>query len=110
MHMEGYIIYCLFAYIVYRDIINDRRIKDLLNRIMARNFEEHQYYAKKYDTDLKEVVKMRDEAREERTDELKEVVDSVENREVDRVIENFEEDWGENEVDRTKIADLVNKE
>lgn len=106
-NMEGYIIYCLFAYIIYRDIINDRRVKDLLNRIMARSFEEHQYYAKKYDTDLKEVVKMRNEARDERTEELKAVVDEVEEKEVDRVIAGFDEDWADNEVDRTKIADLV---
>lgn len=108
--MEGYIIYCLFAYIVYRDIINDRRVKDLLNRIMARSFDEHQYYAKKYDTDLKEVGKMRDEAREEREADLKSAVDEDNSAEVDKIISNFDEDWGENEVDRTKIAKIVDKE
>ena len=108
--MEGYIIYCLFAYIIYRDIVNDRRFKDLLNRLMARNFEEHQYYAKKYDGDLKEVKELRDESRKERTEELKEVIDEATEKEVDRVIAGFDEDWADNEVDRTKIADLVKKE
>jgi hypothetical protein len=106
-NMEGYIIYLMFGYIIYRDIINDKRIKDLLNRIMARNFEEHQYYAKKYDKDLKEVGKMRDEAREERDNDLKDVVDSELDNEEKKIMSEFDEDWADNEVDKTKVADLI---
>lgn len=105
--MEGYIIYILLAYIIYRDIIYDHRLNKLLNRIMAKNYEEFQYYDKKYETDLKEVKALRDEAREERIEDIQQGLDEAENKEATRVINAFDEDWGESEVDKTKVADLI---
>ncbi|MCK7532362.1 MAG: hypothetical protein MZV63_15680 [Marinilabiliales bacterium] len=74
---------------------------------MAKNYEEYQYYGKKYDKDLKEVTKLRDEAREGRIEEIETVGNDSEAKEAQRVLDGFDDEWNMDEVDKTKVLDLV---
>jgi len=102
--VEGYIIYILLAYIIYRDVVYDHRLNKLLNRVMSKNYQEFEYYDKKYPGDLKEVDALRNEARDERKIDVPEDKEDIETREI---LEAFDEDWAPSEVDKTKVADLL---
>lgn len=79
-------------------------MEKMLNRIMARGFEEYQYYDKKYQTDLGELKKIRKEERKVRDYEEKDAFedDSVSREDKTKlkgVLKQYGEDWGEDEVD-----------
>lgn len=54
----------IFRFLYRRDYRQD--MKQLLNRIMAKDYKEYNYYEKKFDKDVEEEENIRDEAREER--------------------------------------------
>ena len=87
------------AWAVVKDAIAQRRVDKLLNRIMAKHYEEFKYYEEKYPEDLKELQTMRAESRVEQ----KEVVEHelFENDEID--LAQFEEDWAASELDQSKL-------
>jgi len=73
----------------------------LLNRIMAKNYQEFEYYEKKYDKDLKELDHLRDESRDERKNEAME--EPVFSEMGNTNLSGFEEDWEEEEVDKVAL-------
>jgi len=82
-----------------------------LDRIMARGFEEYQYYDKKYQTDLGELKKIRKEERKVREYEEKDVFtdDSVRKdhkEKIKEVLSQYDEDYGEDEVDIEKVMEI----
>lgn len=108
--MDGYSIgfMVVFGWYVISDILNRLERNKLLNRLMAKNYQEFEYYDKKYEKDLKEVESLRDESRRDRTTGDSEPVQPPdESAEAERIIAAFEEDWGEGEVDKTKVTDVV---
>jgi len=86
-------------------------MEKMLNRIMARGFEEYQYYDKKYQTDLSELKKIRSEERKVREYEEKDVFedDSInrdDKRKVKEALKHYGSDWGEDEVDAAQILEM----
>ena len=88
-----------------------RDMEKMLNRIMARGFEEYQYYDKKYQTDLSELKKIRNEERKIRDYEEKDVFedDSIardDQRKVKEALKQYGSDWSADEVDAAQILEM----
>ena len=92
------------ALIVVQAIWYEKRIKDMTDRLMATNFEEYKYYKKKYPTDLKEIEKLRKDARKEDTRTETEL--QFHNPETIKRLGRFEEDWGAEEVDEKQLEEM----
>lgn len=88
-------------------ILHAKERKTLLNRVMARNYEEFKYYEEKYPGDVKEVKGLREEARIEREETKKEPLDEVKTKEF---TQNLEEDWDSEEMDLEKIKEGLRNE
>lgn len=87
--------------------LNRRERDKLLNRIMAKDYQEYEYYDKKYKGDLREVKALRDESRKDRaTEEDDQAAASVGDK-VEKVMAALEEDWAPGEIDETKIEDIL---
>ena len=70
--MTEYILIAVIVLFTISEVFNRRERAKLLNRIMAKNLPEFQYYETKFKKDVAEVEKVRDEAREERKEAKKE--------------------------------------
>lgn len=81
-------------------ILHTKERKTLLNRVMARNYEEFKYYEEKYPEDIKEVKKIRAETREEREELKEEPLDEAKALEFEQ---HLEEDWNPEELDLETI-------
>ena len=86
-------------------------MEKMLNRIMARGFEEYQYYDKKYQTDLGELKKIRNEERKVRDYEEKDVFEddsiSKDNKaKVQKILKQYDSDYGIDEVDQEKVLEM----
>jgi hypothetical protein len=104
--MEGYIIYALLGWLIVSDLLNRHERIKLLNRVMAKNYQEFEYYDKKYEGDLKEVEALRDESRDGRVEEIQ-ANEELEDKDNRKIMDAFDEDWANDEIDKTKIADIV---
>jgi hypothetical protein len=95
-----------YAAIIFMYYLTTRERSKLLDRIMARTYQEYEYHDKMYETDIKETEKLRDEAREERLedDEIKQELDVEYRRERD-MLKEMDEDWEEEEVDMEKFRE-----
>jgi cell division protein FtsL len=66
------LVFLLFVAILVIEVffrfLNRRDTKELLNRIMAKDYKEYEYFEKKYEKDVKEEENIREEARKERED------------------------------------------
>ena len=70
--------------------------KKLLNRVMAKDYEQYQYYEKKYGADIKEVKKVRDEARQERglsDNTFAEDEEALDIEDAKKLVHGWDEDW-----------------
>lgn len=86
-------------------------MQKMLDRIMARGFEEYQYYDKKYQTDLGELKKIRKEERKVRDYEEKDAFedDSInrdDKEKVKKILKQFDSDYGVDEVDTEKVLEM----
>ena len=84
--------------------------KSLLNRLMARNYEQFQYYEQMFKGEVEELKKDRDEVREEKTedDEIKKEMDLKYKKEK-KFIEGTDEDWEEEDIDFKKLREKINE-
>jgi len=73
--MTEYIVIAVIALYVISEVFNRRERGKLLNRLMARDFAQFNYYETKFKNDVKEVEAVREETREERKEAKKEVED-----------------------------------
>lgn len=78
---------------------------------MARGFEEYQYYDKKYQTDLNELKKIRNDERKIRDYEEKDVFedDSIskdKKKQIKKIMKQYSEEWGDDEVDAEKVLEM----
>ena len=88
-------------------------ITKLLNRVMARNYEEYEYYDKKYPRDLKELDNIREQEnkiRETNLEELRGEEPFSTDEDIAKKIDEFEEDWKPEELDFQKVKDSIIKE
>ena len=82
----------------------------LMDRIMARGYEEYQYYDKKYQTDLNELSKIRKDERKVRYEE-KDVFEDDSNppeqkEKIKKILKQYGSDWGADEVDTAALIDM----
>ena len=91
----------IIAEIIFR-FLHYRREERLLNRLMAKDYKEYQYYQKEHKKDVVEKEAIREEARDERDDFRKTQKLEDEIKDAEKQIadvpqrEDFEEEW-ENE-------------
>ncbi|MCM8781735.1 MAG: hypothetical protein NC828_01595 [Candidatus Omnitrophica bacterium] len=78
----------VLIWFIIKDFLWERRQGKLLNRLMARNYEEFKYYEEKYKKDVKQNEKARDILIEQA---MKEPSSSSKSNESD--LEDLEEDW-----------------
>lgn len=99
----------LLAWHIASELINRKERKDLLNRVMSKNYQEYQYYETKYPADVEEVVKLRDEARDSRetTPLTEENFSKPLDPEVKQFLESTEVDWNPEEVDVDKLKEML---
>jgi hypothetical protein len=67
-----YIVIALIALYVVSEVFHRKERGQLLNRLMAKNLPEFQYYETKFKKDVAEVEAVREEARVERKEAKKE--------------------------------------
>ena len=90
-------------------ILHAKERKTLLNRVMARNYEEFKYYEEKYPGDIKEVKGLREEARTER-EETKSTTEPLDEARAKEFAGNLEEDWDSEELNLEKIKEGLRNE
>jgi hypothetical protein len=96
------------------EYFNRRERGRLLDRIMARNFAEFEYYDKKFVPDVKEVKALRQEAKDER-EKLKAVdfiptgYTTAREDPVEKFLKAYEEDWSADEIDRGEVQKILDK-
>jgi len=81
----------VIAYILYKDIKHEARVERFLNRLMAKDFQEFNYYDKKFDKDLDAEEKARKIQLTTIEEDLK--VESEDKKDPKKNLDNFEEDW-----------------
>ena len=73
-------------------LIERKERRELLNRIMAKDLKEYNYYDKKFKQDIVEEKKIEDEARQEREDFREDIKkDAISSEEFEDVPEEEEE-------------------
>lgn len=99
-----------FAAIVFTYHLTTKERSKLLDRLMARTFQEYEYYDKIVPEEVEETRKLRDEARGKRDTEDEEAkeIDEEYAPEI-KSLKNFEEQWEGEEVDLDKLREM-NKE
>jgi hypothetical protein len=95
-----YIILALVGFNIVQYLVNQRRVNELLDRIMSKHYEEFKYYKEKYPDDLKELKKLRKDTRKEA---MKESEIEFHDPDTLKRISRFEEDWGAEEVDARQL-------
>jgi hypothetical protein len=93
------------------EYFNRRERGRLLDRLMARNFAEFEYYDKKFMPDIEEVKTLRKEAKEVR-ESIKVAPERIAGVDdpVEKFIKSYEEDWGLDEIDRGKVQEILDKQ
>jgi hypothetical protein len=100
----------LFLWHIVSELLNRKERDRTLNRLMAKNFQEFNYFDKKYDTDLKEVELLRDEERQEREIKAEEKEQGLpDDKALETFVKGFEEEWGE-DINRAKLKEAMAKE
>ena len=82
----------------------------LLDRIMANNYQEFNYYRKMFEGEVEELKKQRDEAKEDISEEgeIKEQMDEEYKKEME-FIDSTDEDWEADEVDLPELRKRIRK-
>ena len=97
----------LFIWHIASELLNRKERDRTLNRLMAKDFPEFNYYDKKYQTDLKEVELLRDDERKEREVKAEEKEQGVPDEDaVNRFVKGFEEEWGD-DINKAKAKELI---
>jgi hypothetical protein len=102
----------VFAWHIASELLNRKERKDLLNRVMSKNYQEYEYYAKKYPEDVKEVTQLREEARAVRGESPMTEQDFAKpiDPDVEQFLASTEVDWNPEEVDVDRLKEMLNSE
>ena len=82
--------------------------RNLLDRLMSKNYEQYEYFQKQFDEEVEELKKQRADVRVENKEdaEIKKEMD-VEYGKEKEFIEGTEEDWSEEDVDLEKLREKL---
>lgn len=99
------------AALFFQQWLHIKERSSLLDRIMANNYQEFNYYRKQFEGELEELKDQRDEAKKETSedDEIKEQMDVEYEREKE-FIKNTDEDWEDEEIDYEKLRKIRDKD
>ena len=99
------------AALFFQQWLHIKERESLLNRVMARDYEQFQYYEKMFKGEVKELKDQRDVIKEEDKEdaEIKKEMDLEYTKERE-FIKGTEEDWEESEVDLEKLREKIGKE
>ncbi len=90
------IIGVLILWSIYQDIKFEKREKTLLNRLMAKDYKEYNYFETGYRRDIAESEKIRAELRKKREQAGKYEEEAV-SKKSSTSLSEFEEDWRDEE-------------
>ena len=95
----------ILSYLFYKER------QQLLNRIMARDFEQYEYYEKMFKGEVKELKDQRDDVKKEMGEDadIKKELD-LEYRKEKEFLEHTEEDWSEDDIDLKELRERIGKE
>ena len=96
------------AALFFQQWLHIKERESLLNRVMARDYEQFQYYEKMFKGEVKELKDQRTEVKKELGEdaEIKKEMD-VEYVKEKEFVEGTEEDWEEDEVDLEKLREKL---
>jgi len=96
------------AALFFQQWLHIKERSSLLDRIMANNYQEFNYYKKMFEGEVKELKDQRTEAKKEMGEdaEIKKEMD-VEYEKEKKFIEGTEEDWSEEDVDLEKLREKL---
>lgn len=104
------IIVGLFGWNVISDLLARHERERLIDRIMAKDYQEFEYYDKKYQGDLDEVEKLRDEDRKIRKEDKEAFAEDVKlDDKTKRYLEGMESDWSPVELDTKKLKEIADE-
>jgi len=95
----------LLSYLFYRER------KELLNRIMAKSYEQYEYFQNMFKEEVDELKSLRKDSRKK--DEVDEEIKKEQDLEYEKerkFIEQTEEDWPEEEVDLEKLREQIKED
>ena len=98
------------AALFFQQWLHIKERSSLLDRIMANNYQEFNYYRKMFEGEVEELKKQRDEAKEDisEEDEIKEQMDEEYKKERE-FIDSTDEDWEADEVDLPELRKRIKK-
>lgn len=95
----------MFSVDVIFRFLHYKERRELLNRLMAKDFKEYQYYEKEHEKDIEEKEAINEEARHEREDfrdkqSLEDEIKAIQEKGTDIKVEDFEdaEEFEEEEI------------
>ena len=99
------------AAIIFQQWLFANERKTLLDRIMAKDYAQYEYYQKMFKEEVDELTKLRDDTRTEKKqeDEFDKEMDkefSVEKK----FVEGIDEDFAVEDVDLPKLREVLNKD
>ena len=99
------------AALFFQQWLHIKERSSLLDRIMANNYQEFNYYRKMFEGEVKELKDQRTEAKKELSedDEIKKEMD-LEYKKEKEFIAGTEEDWDESEIDLKKLRTRLPKD
>ena len=96
------------AALFFQQWLHIKERSSLLDRIMANNYQEFNYYRKVFEGEVEELKEQRDEAKKEGSEdaEIKKELD-VEYEKEQEFIKNTDEDWEGEEIDYEKLRERI---
>ena len=96
------------AALFFQQWLHIKERSSLLDRIMANNYQEFNYYKKMFEGEVEELKEQRDTAKKEDGEdaEIKKEMD-LEYEKEKEFIKGTDEDWDESEVDLEKLRERI---
>ena len=96
------------AALFFQQWLHIKERESLLNRIMANNYQEYEYYKKMFEGEVKELKDQRDDVKKEigMDEEIKKEMDLEYKTEKD-FLQTTEEDWTEDDVDLKELRERI---
>lgn len=101
------LVYVLLGILIGLEVAHFFERRKLLNRIMAKNYGEYQYFEKQHKDDVKDLKKLRERATKdmEEIDIEDEIAENTSEKQR-TFMEGLESDWSDEEIDKSKIKEM----
>jgi hypothetical protein len=89
---------------IVTDELHRKEVKELEDRLMARNFDEYKYFEKKFPKDVDIVHKA-----QKQSILTEQPIDAEEDIAVKKFVSGLEEDWSTEAIDKTNLPEIINE-